>query len=165
MVLFVEFQHISHYIMEQSSSSSKLHLILHDENDRFLGVGGTGCVFRVSSDQGGTRAGLALKVVVGKRNIAQLEGEFSRNQMVAKRAGDVIVKATILYATERKVSAGLLFDEVGRELESTDDNLKRGLEALLSLHQHGFHHGDARLANLLICFRNVKFNDSSTIFR
>ena len=123
---------------------------------RFLGVGGTGSVFRVDRSKN-VRGGMALKVAAGQANVVRLKWEFQNNQMVAERAADVIVKATKIFLSRKTGAAGLLMEEVGREVESTD--FDRALAALASLHEAGFSHGDARRQNLLVCSRTLKWCD------
>ncbi len=134
-------------------------LKLYDNNNckaRFLGVGGTGSVFWVDRSQS-VRRGMALKVAAGTNNVVRLKYEFRNNQMVAERAADVIVKAIELFHSRKSEAAGLLMEEVGREVAATE--LDKALEALASLHKAGFRHGDARRQNLLFCSKILKWCD------
>ena len=143
-----------------NSVLQKKDLILYDAkrcHNRFLGAGGTGSVFHVDCAQHPARRGMALKVVTGQANILRLQTEDQKNQQVALRAGDLIVKATSMISCLETDGAALLMEEVGHKVE--EGNLQRGVDALVSLHKSGFCHGDARRQNLLNCLGSFKWCD------
>jgi hypothetical protein len=120
----------------------------------FLGAGGTRSVFWVDCSEK-SRRGMALKVAAGTNDVVRLNREFRNNQMVAKRAADVIVRATEIFVSRKTEAAGLLMEDVGREVESME--LGDALATLASLHKAAFSHGDARRRNLLHCSRTLKW--------
>ena len=135
----------------------------------FLGAGATGCVFKVSpTDESRPRfrGGMALKVVVGKKNIASLSNEYMHNNLIFAKKEDVaVVKAVAFKVCNDEGGAGMLMAEAGsgaqviKSRRAIRINIKRALDALASVHSTEYHHGDARIANLLICSDVYKWCD------
>ena len=125
----------------------------------FLGKGGTGCVFRVAPK--GDRLGstdMALKVVTGKEKIWILDQEFRTNQEILRSDPDVaVIKASKFHVTSQNQGAGMLMEQVGEK--SKEFKFEQSMQALISVHGTGYHHGDSRIANLLICGDICKWCD------
>ena len=125
----------------------------------FLGKGGTGCVFRVAPK--GDRLGstdMALKVVTGKEKIWILDQEFRTNQEILRSDPDVaVIKASKFHVTSQNQGAGMLMEQVGEK--SKEFKFEQSMQALISVHGTGYHHGDSRIANLLICGDLYKWCD------
>ena len=140
----------------------------------FLGAGATGCVFEVSptdESRPRIRGGMALKVVVGKKNIASLSNEYMHNNLIFSKKKDVaVVKAVAFEVCNDEGGAGMLMEEAGsgalvKSRRAIRINIKRALDALASVHSTEYHHGDARIANLLICSDVYKWCDLQFAYR
>jgi hypothetical protein len=135
----------------------------------FLGAGGTGCVFKVSpvDESRPMRSRCkALKVVVDEKKIASLHNEHQLNRSIfAIHSNVAVVKAEDFKACCDGIGAGMLMEEsgTGAHIKTSRGkmkiNIKRALDALASIHSTGYHHGDARIANLLICSDVYKWCD------
>ncbi len=135
----------------------------------FLGAGGTGCVFKVSSAdelRPMRRSSMALKVVDDEKKIASLYNGHQLNRSIFALKSDVaVVKAVDFKVCCGGKGAGMLMEESGTgaliktSKGTTRINIKRALDALASVHSTEYHHGDARIANLLICSDIYKWCD------
>ncbi|KAJ3110424.1 hypothetical protein HDU96_006621 [Phlyctochytrium bullatum] len=119
------------------------------EANAFLGAGATGRVFEVRF-KAEKRKRAALKVVLYK-NRTFLEKE-ARALTEAKGTGVVVTLERPFTVFEEGIGAAMVLSEVGnpvnRDKLKQDDLLKLFLN-LLTLHEAGFVHGDARLPNVI----------------
>ena len=163
------------FFNEQNRTSLVLDELLVEmglEAISFLGAGATGCVFEVYEGLRPPRRKQALKVVVGKKNIASLQKEYLVNKTIFAKKSDVaVVKATAFKVCSGESGAGMLMEESGtgalRKMSCKGGwriNIRLALDALASVHSTAYHHGDARIANLLICTDAYKWCDLQYAF-
>jgi tRNA A-37 threonylcarbamoyl transferase component Bud32 len=90
-----------------------------------------------------------------------LSDEYKHNKIIFQEKKDVaVVKAIELNVCESGQGAGMLMEECGTAVLSlTRQKIKFALDALASIHSTKHHHGDARIANLLICTGIYKWCD------
>ena len=144
------------FFNEQNRTSLVLDELLVEmglEAISFLGAGATGCVFEVYEGLRPPRRKQALKVVVGKKNIASLQKEYLVNKTIFAKKSDVaVVKATAFKVCSGESGAGMLMEESGtgalRKMSCKGGwriNIRLALDALASVHSTAYHHGDARI--------------------
>ena len=98
---------------------------------------------------------MALKVVVGEKNIPHLHNEFSHNQSIFSISPEVaVVKAVSFKVCSTGMGAGMLMEHGGSPAmtiySESAKHIKPALNDLASIHKTGYQHGDARIANLII---------------
>ena len=101
---------------------------------------------------------MALKVVVGEKEIRHLSNEFDANGRICHVAPAAVIAATRY--SETKLGAGMLMEELGCKVVSAEPGcMMKALRALQELHAAGYTHGSARLDNLLSCGERLKWCD------
>ena len=158
---------LRNFFREENRTALILDELLLSMNFRaisFLGAGAMGCVFQVcpvACSRPSIRDTQALKVVIGEKNCSRLSDEYKHNKFIFQLKEDVaVVKAIELYFCQSGKGAGMLMEECGTKvLTLTRQKIQYGLGALASVHSTKHHHGDARIANLLICTGIYKWCD------
>lgn len=122
------------------------------EPDAFLGSGATSMVFRVKKGEDVR----ALKLTVGFENVKRIASDFYTLDRITTQGVPCVVHhaSDFMYYPDSPdlQGGGFLLKEVGIPF----DKEKNGLEdvvsimvALRALHNYGYKHGDARLANVV----------------
>ena len=112
-------------------------------DDGFLGVGGSGRVFKLKADS--TRDQQALKVVLSA-NIYHLEVEHA---LLQNRELECLVTTTTGIAVVEDVGAGYAMAPVGSPVCASSSSVVDLFNSLKTLHDAKLGHGDARLANVV----------------
>ena len=129
-----------------------------EKRTAFLGAGGAGRVFHLSSENINSRIQQALKIVL-PLNRGQLEQEFQQLSLISREQPTAPV-VTVSNYFRCEFGAGYVLEPVGVCVEEEKEiNVNEVFSVLQALHQSTFTHGDARLANLIRTNRRLLWID------